>query len=609
MKPGSMKQRKNRAATAAEAPLPRDQLLPQVFMMARAFLASPQRNALILLAIGLASVIGGTAAGQIELNAWNQPFYDALSRKDLRAFLYQLGVFGVIAGTLLALNVAQAWLNHMTKLKLREGLTRHLFDHWLEPKRAFRLAGAGEIGVNPDQRIHEDTRHLVELSTDLGIGLLQASLLLVSFIGVLWYLSSDVRFFVGETSFSVPGYMVWCALLYAGTASWLSWQVGKPLIRLNSERYAREADLRIALVRVNERIDTIAFYGGERDEKNRLNRELDHLLRIIRFLVSGVTRLTWVSAGYGWFAIVAPVVVAAPGYFAGDLSLGGLMMVVGAFNQVQQALRWFVDNFSAIADWRATLLRVASFRLALVEMDTLGSESTQIEVIHTRENRLELDDVGIASSTGCTRLSETHVVIKPAERVLIIGCPGAAKSDLLRAMAGLWPWGCGRIFLPPSESMIFMSQRPYFPHGTLRDALAYPAPPNRFEEKAFVHALERMGLGHLVGSLGQVRRWDRDLSADDQQSLAFARLLLHKPKFALIDGAIDSLNDEAREIVFDIFKNELAETAILNIGRPDTQNGFFTRVLHLIKDPEGRRLAPCACAVRHVPGKAKLEAV
>ncbi|MGH6930096.1 MAG: SbmA/BacA-like family transporter, partial [Dongiaceae bacterium] len=174
----------------AAPPATRD-LLTQSLMMFRAFMASPERNKLFFLGGGLVVVIGATAVGQIRLNAWNQPFYDALARKDLVAFGEQIIVFAVIAGALLALNVAQMWLNRMAKVKLREGLVRDLFDEWLEPRRAFRLASAGEIGVNPDQRVHEDARQLTELSTDLGVGLLQSSLLLGSFIGVLWFLSDS----------------------------------------------------------------------------------------------------------------------------------------------------------------------------------------------------------------------------------------------------------------------------------------------------------------------------------------------------------------------------------------------------------------------------------
>ena len=375
-------------------------LTPQMLIMFRAFLGSPQRTKLLLLGVAIVAVIVATAFGQVRLNAWNQPFYDALAHKDLRGFLNQLMVFGVIACGLLVLNVAQAWLNQTTKVKLREWLVCDLFDEWLKPRRAFHLVNAGEMGTNPDQRIHEDARHLTELTTDLGIGLLQSSLLLGSFIGVLWILSQNVTFHVSGRSFGIPGYMVWCALLYAGTASWLSWRVGRPLIELNSERYAREADLRFALVRLNEHSDSVALYGGEQDEKRRLTAELKNVLRAMRRIVSATTRLTWVTAGYGWFTIIAPIVVASPGYFGGDLSFGALMMVVGAFIQVQQALRWFIDNSSTIADWHATLLRIASFRETVVTMDGLERDREPHRVRRSDRRHDRLRESGDRHSQG-----------------------------------------------------------------------------------------------------------------------------------------------------------------------------------------------------------------
>jgi putative ATP-binding cassette transporter len=272
-------------------------LAPQMLMMFRAFMVSPQRNSILLFGVAIVAVIGATTFGQIKLNAWNQPFYDALARKDLREFLDQFVIFGIIACGLLILNVAQAWLNQTTKVKLREGLVHDLFEQWLRPRRAFRLTNAGEVGSNPDQRIHEDARHLTELSTDLGIGLLQSSLLLGSFIGVLWILSRNVTFDLSGRSFAIAGYMVWCALVYADTASWLSWRVGRPLIQLNADRYAREAELRYALVRLNEHIEGVALCGGEEDEKQRLVIELEEVLRVTRRIVGASTRLTWVTAG------------------------------------------------------------------------------------------------------------------------------------------------------------------------------------------------------------------------------------------------------------------------------------------------------------------------
>jgi ABC-type uncharacterized transport system fused permease/ATPase subunit len=253
-------------------------LVPQMLMMFRVLKASPQWTKILLLGFALLAVIAGTAFGQIKINAWNQPFYDAVAKKDLSAFLIQLLIFGVIAGALLVLNVAQVWLNQATKVKLREGLVRDLFDQWLMPRRAFRLVDAREIGSNPDQRIHEDARHLSELSADLGIGLLQSSLLVASFIGVLWTLSGNVTFYLSGYSLAIPGYMVWSALMYAGAASWLSWLIGRPLVQLNAARYAQEAELRFALVRLNEHIDSVSLYGGDdgsRDKpghERRLNR-------------------------------------------------------------------------------------------------------------------------------------------------------------------------------------------------------------------------------------------------------------------------------------------------------------------------------------------------
>jgi vitamin B12/bleomycin/antimicrobial peptide transport system ATP-binding/permease protein len=571
-----------------------ENLAPQLRMMIATFLHLPGRNKLLLLGGAICVVVALTAYLQIKLNAWNKPFYNALSLKDLSGFLHQLVIFGAIAGALLILNVSQAWLREMSKLKLREGLTRDLFVQWLVPRRAFHLSGAGEIGKNPDQRIHEDARHLVELSTDLGIGLLQSTLLLVCFISVLWAVSKGVMFSVGGLSFALPGYMVWLALVYAGIGSFGSWRVGRSLISLDAERYAREANLRFSLVRVNERTEAIALYGGEMDEKDYLNHEFDQVLLVMRRLVSVIARLTWVTASYGWFTIVVPFIVAAPEYFAGSMSFGGLMMAVGAFNQVQQALRWFVDNFSTIADWRATLLRVASFRLALLEMDKVGGETGRIELVPTADDRLVFDQIGIASPTACMRLSERHVMISPGERVLIIGKRRGGKTGFFSAIAGLWPWGCGRILLPPTQTMMFISQQDYIPPGTLRGALAVPFQPSQFTSEKYIAALERMKLGRLASDLDRTARWERELTREDQHRLAFARLLLHKPRWILLDEAIDYLDDDTRDLVLDVFGQELAEAAIINIGHADTRGGFFTRVLHLIQDPEGQRLAPAA---------------
>jgi putative ATP-binding cassette transporter len=411
----------------------------QVRGMIAGLWASQQRNAIFLLVVALIAVVGATAFAQVRLNAWNEPFYDSLAHKNFPEFVQQLIVFAELAGVLLALNVAQMWLNQKSKLVLRQGLVEDLLTQWLSPLRALRLSHAGEIGANPDQRIQEDAKHLTELTTDLWIGLLQSTLLLLSFVGVLWILSDKMVLAMAAFP-SVPrGYMVWCALVYSGVASLVSWRIGRPLIGLNAERYAREAAFRFALVHTNEEVTGVKLYRVEADETARLQNAFSAVVAVSERLVRAVTGLTWVTAGYGWFTIAAPILVAAPAYFQSGMTFGELMMLVGAFNQVQQALRWFVDNFSSIADWRATLLRVASFRNTLSTMDELNRDASQVELA-------EIEDrpSGWTTSRSLPRPAAScragDVELKPGERVLVPG-DEAPEAFLLRCVSKLWPWG------------------------------------------------------------------------------------------------------------------------------------------------------------------------
>jgi len=561
-------------------------LVPQLGMMVRALLASPVGKTIIWLLAGIFLVVVATTYGQIRLNRWSKPFYDALSRRDFRDFLYQLAVFFLIAGILLVLNVAQKWLGETLKLRLRQGLVGDLIEHWMLPRRAFWLANAGPIGANPDQRMHEDARHLCELSAELGIGLLQASILLVAFTGVLWVLSSDFSFHVAGQIFAIPGFMVWAAIIYAAGGSLLSYWVGGTLINRNAERYAREADLRFSLVRVNEHVDGISLAAGEADESRRVELHLTAVLAATRRLVTGLTNLTWVTAGFGWVTLVAPILVAAPLYFAGKLSFGGLMMAAAAFTQAQSALRWFVDNFSVIADWRATLLRVASFRRALVTADVVPHVESRIVYAVGEPGRIVIENLEVASSTGCDVLRESKVTVNAGERILILGEPGTNKTQLFRALTGLWPWGAGRIERPKDEAIVYIPRgTPYLPRASLREVLAYPMKVEGFDQDAFAQALSRLGLERLVPALDTTQRWDRELSADEQLTLAFARIVLQAPPWILIDDTLRSLDGDSLERFMDALAHELEHTGVIHIGGGQARNPLFSRTLHLTKAP------------------------
>ncbi|MBA8843178.1 putative ATP-binding cassette transporter [Ochrobactrum sp. RC6B] len=565
-------------------------LFSQVSMMVGAFLVSPVRNTLIALGTGIFALVVLIAIGQVAINRWNEPFYDALARRDLQAFFHQLMVFFGIAGALLLLNVSQTWLNQMFKLKMREGLARDLVGQWLAPGRAFRLANAGEIGINPDQRLHEDARHFAEMSCDLGINLLQSTVILVSFVGVLWSLSSGFVFHVAGYSFSIPGYMVWAVILYAASASWLTWIVGRSLVNINANRYAREADFRASLMRVNEHLDAITLSRGEGDERRRLDLDIDAVLGAIRKIVYATTRLTWVTAGYGWLTIVAPILVAAPVYFGGGLTFGGLMMAVGAFTQVHNALRWFVDNFGAIADWRATLLRVASFRQAVLHMDALGHLDRQIDLATNDDDRLTLDGVSIAAPDQCLKLSRKAFSVKPGERVLVTGGTETQRTLLFRALGGLWPWGEGRIGMPAGDGVAFMPRAPYFPPGNLKGVIVYPLDIKKFSEQDLENVLRRAGLERLATSLDHAARWDRVLTDDERQCIAFARLILQKPQWIVIDGALDGLDAEAYDRIRDMLNTELKDAAVIHLGKPHLHDGLFTQQISLEDDPSGKPL-------------------
>ncbi|AQS41670.1 MAG: ABC transporter transmembrane domain [Candidatus Tokpelaia hoelldobleri] len=550
----------------------------QLRFLWKALMRSPTRNVLFFTFLIIFVLICLIAFGQLAINSWMKNFWSAIEARDVGEFMRQLGIFLLIAGGLLVLNLIQTFLNQYFKLKLREGLTNDLIGQWLQPKRAYRLRLSGEIGVNPDQRLHEDARHLAESTADLAINLLQATITLFLFIHVLWLTSAGFVFNFHGRSFALPGYMVWAVILYAGSASFLTWLVGHRLVFLNADRYAKEAELRAALMRVNQSIEAVTLVSGERAEKSLLAGKVDDVLAAIWKIVLAMTRLTGITAAYGWISNIAPVVIAAPIYFGGGINLGGLMQAVNSFNQAHNSLRWFVDNYGALADWRATMLRIATFRQALGAMDGVNKpQSGRIRIVTRREKQLMFNDFTIRTANGCITIDPARTVIKRGQRVAVDCTRGVDGSILFQAMGGLWPWGSGKISFPAADCIAYIPWRTYLPSAPLRDVLLYPACASTPDDTEITDLLNAAGLQHFTTMLDRKADWDKILGDSEKQCLALVRAILQKVDFIILENVFNTLENSTRLRMEKLIGNRLQHAAIVNLAGRHSKNAFFTR--------------------------------
>lgn len=562
----------------------------------RAWLTAPDRGAARWLILGVFLLTMAQVAIQIRFNIWNRDFFNALDRRDSAAFTHQILVFLGLAAVSMGCSVYQLYLKQLIQLNWREWLTRRLTGHWLRDGRHYQLEMGDFAADNPDQRIAEDVRVSTELAVDFTLGLLISLSTLIAFIGILWSLSGPLDLVLGSRVLEIPGYMVWAALLYALVGSSLTYLVGRPLVGINVRRTAAEADLRFGLTRARESGESIALIRGEADERRGVEALFSKVREAVRALMRSQRNLMWLTSAYGTLAMIFPTVVASPAYFSGAISLGGLMQIGAAFGQVQASLNWFVDNFPRIAEWRSAVSRLVTFTDALEDLDDLRSENdiptiTITETPAGAEERLALQDLEIALADGTTVIDGASAEIGPGERVLIRGESGSGKSTLFRAIGGIWPWGGGEIVIPPRDAMAFLPQRPYLPLGTLAIALCYPRPPADIPEEEQKAALERVGLGGLVERLGDEERWDRVLSLGEQQRLAFARLLLHKPRWIFLDEATAALDEANQDEMMELLLEALPDAAVISIGHRPGLDAFHSRTLHLVKMEDGARFA------------------
>jgi putative ATP-binding cassette transporter len=521
----------------------------------------------------------------VLINAFQRDFFNALENRDQAEFARQLWRFAGLATAFILVAVYKFYLTQLFELRWRAWLTERYVDGWLSRRAYYRLELDGGATDNPDQRIAEDIRMFTEYTVGLSMGLLNSLVTLGSFVAILWVVSGPLTVALGGVELTIPGYMVWVALLYAIAGSWLSHLIGRPLVRLNFAQQRFEADFRYGLVRVREHAESIALYRGEPPERAGLVRRFGHVVSNYWALVRAQKRLIWAQSFYGQLAVIFPFVVAAPRYFGGPLKLGDLMQIANAFGQVQGALSWFVSAYAQLATWKATTDRLLTFDDALAELR--GSEDRLLHAVPGPAPALR--EVELVTPRGTPIVARTSLALAPGDRLLVTGPSGSGKSTLFRALAGIWPHGSGRIE-QPDGGVLFLPQKPYLPLGTLRATVSYPAAPDAFDDDRIAQALRDCRLPQLADRLDEATAWDRRLSPGEQQRLAFARALLNAPRWLFLDEATAALDEETGTALYGLLLDRLPQTAVVSIAHDPAVAAFHRRRVHLTPGEGGSRL-------------------
>lgn len=530
---------------------------------------------------------------QVMLNVWNGALFDAIDRRDGQTFLTLVGAFAVLAVASLMVAAFQVSTKMRLQLEWRAWVTKNLLGEWLKQGRHYQLRFADGDHQNPDQRIAEDSRQATEAAVDFGTGLFNNALTLFAFAGVLWSLSTPLALpAIGGVEIVIPGYLLWAAIAYSAIGSTLTYLLGRPLVQANRDKLAREANFRFGLVRVSENSEGIALSRGDEDERRTLDASFGEVVGAWGTLRRHMRRLTMLTAGYTVLATAFPVLISAPQYFANAMTLGSLMQSAAAFLQVQIALSWFVDNYPRYADWKASVDRIHALRRSIADLveEVESTDENSITVVDHDARAIVVRHLEIAMHDGTVAVHDANAEIEQGQRVLIVGESGTGKSTLFRAIAGLWPWGRGEIALPRGARIMFLPQRPYLPLGTLRDALCYPASKAEIPDDAVTAVLERAGLGQMAARLDETERWDQILSGGEQQRIAFARVLLQRPDWILMDEATAALDDDGQRDMMEMLKQELPGTGVISIGHRPGLDAFHDRTLTLVRGPDGARL-------------------
>ncbi len=527
--------------------------------------------AVVLLTLGMVYLT-------VLLNQWNNTFYSALQDKDLVAFRGQLFRVTWLIGIFIFLAVYQAYLNQMLEIRWRRWLNDRYLRAWLADGAYYRMQLVARETDNPDQRIAEDVHLLAAHTLGLFTGGLRAIVTLVTFVAILWGLSGTLAVPVGVFSITIPGSMVWVAVLYAIVGTWLTDWLGRPLVRLNFDRQRYEADYRFSLVRFRENTEGVALYRGEADEFRGFRKRFEHVVGNWWGIMRRQKRMAYFTSGYGLGAWIVPSIVAAPRYFRGELGLGGLMQTTQAFQQVQDALSFFIQSYKEIAAWSAVVERLAGFERALEHVRHQSTDGG-VRRAEGRPTHLTVEGVDLDLPDGQPLMANINLSLLRGETVLLGGASGSGKSTLVRAIAGIWPFGRGEIHVPQGARVLFLPQRPYLPIGALRDVVSYPMPAGGVDDKTLREALEAVGLTEIAGRLDEEAHWALQLSPGEQQRMAFARALVQKPGWLFLDEATSALDETTEARLYRLVRERLPETMVFSIGHRATLGPFHARRL------------------------------
>jgi len=546
--------------------------------MIRPYWFSEDRWAAWGLLLAVVALTLGMVYLTVLLNQWNNAFYTALQDKNLVAFRRQLLRVTYLICIFIFLAVYQVYLNQMLEIRWRRWLTDRYLRAWLSDVAYYRMQLVTRETDNPDQRIAEDVHLLAAHTLGLFTGGLRASVTLVTFVAILWGLSGTFTISLGGFSLTVPGYMVWVAVLYAIGGTWMTDWLGRPLVGLNFDRQRYEADFRFSLVRFRENTEGVALYRGEADEFRTFRERFEEVVGNWWDIMRRQKRMTYFTSGYGLGAWIVPSIVAAPRYFRGELGLGGLMQTTQAFQQVQDALSFFIQSYKEIAAWCAVIERLAGFERALEHVHH-ESSAGGIRRVGGRPTELIVKGLDLYRPDGQPLLAGINLTLRRGETVLLGGASGSGKSTLVRAIAGIWPFGRGEIHLPQDGRVLFLPQRPYLPIGALRDVVSYPMPASGVDDKLLREALEAVGLTELAGRLDEVGHWALQLSPGEQQRIAFARALVQKPDWLFLDEATSALDEATETLLYRLVRERLSDAMMFSIGHRATLDTLHTHRL------------------------------